>query len=36
MNTQLTRHERSDLSLGFGKNEPAHTLWATLQELKPR
>ena len=25
MNTQLTRHERSDLSLGFGKNEPANT-----------
>jgi hypothetical protein len=25
MNTQRTRHERSDLSLGFGKNEPANT-----------
>jgi hypothetical protein len=25
MNTQLTRHERSDLFLGFGKNVPANT-----------
>ena len=25
MNTQLMRHERSDLSLGFGKQEPANT-----------